>query len=481
MSAEPRALARNTSHFTLALVAQKVISFLYFTYLARIFAPAEIGQYVFALSFTTIFSVFIDIGLGYVLTTEVAKDKTKAQSFWENVIFFKLVSFAVAVVLAWAIINVLGYTGMARDLVYIAFIIMVIDSLVLSAYSLIRAFQNLWWESIGTVLFQITVVSCGFLITLFTRDLRLIMLALIVGGFVNLTYSWSRLKKFGISIWPKYHRPVLKQLLILAWPFGLALILTRLYGYVDSVLLSVLAGDEAVGFYSVAYKIAFAWQFIASAFAASLLPGFSAYIATAKGMLPEIFSKAVHYLNIVSFPLAGGFIVLAPAIIKAVYPQYLQSVLPLQILMVSLVFLFLTFPVGSLLSASGLQKRNTWNLLITVVISVIINFVLIPKFGAAGAASASLISSLVYFLVGWFVISKVINLNYREIFLSALKVLLATIVMSFFMFIAVYKIHLGFVLLLGIIIYFISIIIFKGLSLSEIKELKSIVFSKNKV
>ncbi len=479
MSAEPRVLARNTTQFTIALIAQKVISFLYFTYLARIFEPSAIGQYVFALSFTTIFSVLIDIGLGYVLTTEIAKDKSKAQEFWQNVIGFKLVAAVVVLVITWLTINALGYEGVAKELVYIASILMIIDSLVLSAYSLIRAFQNLWWESLGTILFQVVASSTGIILLQYTHDLRIIILALVVTGLVNLVYSWNRLSSFGIRLRPKLNWPVMKRLLVLAWPFGAALVLTRVYGYIDSVLLSLLSGDEAVGYYSVAYKITFAWQFIASAFAASLLPGFSQYIVTARDILPGIFSKSVHYLNLISLPLAGGFIVLAQPIISAVYPKYLSAVLPLQILMVSLVFLFLTFPVGSLLSAAARQKRNTGNLLITVIVTVVLNFLLIPSYQAVGAAIASLISTFVYFILGWVVIKQLIIVDYKLIAFNTLKILLATVGMVLFMWWGSGMMNLILVLVFGMLVYLALSLLLKTLSWAEIKNVKSLIFSRN--
>ncbi|MFA4937565.1 MAG: oligosaccharide flippase family protein, partial [Patescibacteria group bacterium] len=336
MSTEPRALARNTTYFTFALIAQKVISFLYFTYLARIFFPEDIGKYIFALSFATIFSVLIDVGLGYVLTTEVAKDKTKAQGYWQNVIGFKIIALLVVVGLVFLVINLLNYPLLTKQLVYIACAVMVIDSLVLSAYSLIRSWQNLWWESLGTILFQIVVAFSGLCIAQLTRDLRWFMLALIIGGLVNLIYSWHKLKvKFGINLWPRFDSKIIKCLLILAWPFGLALILTRIYGYLDMVLLSLLAGDRDVGFYGVAYKITFAFQFIPSAFAASLLAGFSAYFVNSRHLLAQTFERSIHYLNMIAIPLAFGIVVLAPKLITIIYPNYQPAILPLQILMIS--------------------------------------------------------------------------------------------------------------------------------------------------
>ena len=62
-----QSIAKNTSYFTLALIIQKVISFAYFAVLARNLAPAELGQYYLAISFTTIFAIFVDLGLANIL------------------------------------------------------------------------------------------------------------------------------------------------------------------------------------------------------------------------------------------------------------------------------------------------------------------------------------------------------------------------------------------------------------------------------
>ncbi len=479
MSNEPAVLARNTTHFTIALIAQKVISFLYFTFLARIFLPEDIGKYVFALSFTTIFSVLIDVGLGYVLTTEVAKDKTKAQSYWQNVIGFKMMALVVAVGLVFLVINLLDYPLLTRQLVYIASAVMVIDSLVLSAYSLIRAFRNLWWESLGTVLFQIAVAFSGLGIAQMTRDLRWFMLALIIGGLVNLIYSWHKLKvKYGIKLWPRFDSKIIKLLLILAWPFGLALVLTRIYGYLDTVLLSLLAGDREVGFYSVAYKITFAFQFIPSAFAASLLAGFSAFFVSSRELLNKTFERSVYYLNMIAIPLAAGIVVLAPKIIPAVYPGYQAAILPLQILMISLIFLFLTFPIGSLLSAAGRQRRNTANLTVTVVVSIILNIILIPRWQAVGAATASLVSTVVYLFLGSIVVPQLLTVSLKNILHKTIKVLAAVLLMTVALIYLIDYLNVIILIILGMVIYAGCLFIFRGISKQEIIDFINLVFKR---
>ena len=61
-------LAKNTSWFTSALVIQKVITFVYFAYIANILGAELLGRYVFVLSFITVFALIVDIGTNHYLT-----------------------------------------------------------------------------------------------------------------------------------------------------------------------------------------------------------------------------------------------------------------------------------------------------------------------------------------------------------------------------------------------------------------------------
>ena len=62
-----------------------------------------------------------------------------------------------------------------------------------------------------------------------------------------------------------------------ALPFALAGIFTKVYSYIDTVLLSSFLGSKAVGYYSIPSKITFAFQFIPMAFSAALFPAMSKF------------------------------------------------------------------------------------------------------------------------------------------------------------------------------------------------------------
>ena len=151
-------IARNTSYFTLGLIFQKIISFAYFTIIARALGPEDLGKYYFAISFTTIFAIFIDLGLANVLTRETAKFPGKTKEFLGSILTIKIplafLSFLSVVFLA----NYLDYSPVIKGLVYLSSISMVLDSFTLAFYAVSRGFHNLFFESIGSVIFQIIVL-----------------------------------------------------------------------------------------------------------------------------------------------------------------------------------------------------------------------------------------------------------------------------------------------------------------------------------
>src|SRR3989338_10171951 len=79
-------IAKNTAFMTGASIAQKIISFVYFTLIARSIGVEGTGKYFLALSFTTIFVVFVDLGLSNVLVREAAKVRNNIQKYLSTIL-----------------------------------------------------------------------------------------------------------------------------------------------------------------------------------------------------------------------------------------------------------------------------------------------------------------------------------------------------------------------------------------------------------
>lgn len=477
-----KTLTQNTAFYTGALVFQKVLAFVYFTFLARGLGVEDIGRYTFAFSFTTIFSVFVDVGLASVLVREVAKQKEKAQKLLSDILGIKLGLAVITYIFVVALVNLLNYPELTKNLVYITGLIMVLDNFSTTFWAPLRGNQNLKYESLGVVVFESSVVVIGLALLYLGLGVFEITLATLVGSTILCIYAWKQAqKRLGLKFKPMINWKLTGKLIKMSIPFALTGIFARLNTQLDTVLLSKIGClgnmcEENVGIYSVASKITLAIHFIPLAFTAALLPKFSEDFVNDKEKLKQTFEKSMKYLMMVGLPMAAGIFALSPAFVPQVFgAEFKNSVLPLQILMASLVFMFLTFPIGSLLNAVGRQLRNSMHIGVAVVINAILNIVLIPKYSYVGASIASLISTFVILILGIYVIPQIIKnislKNTLNILITFLKTLVASSLMGFVVYILLDYIHFIILILIGALSYVCLALVLKIISQEEIKNI----------
>src|SRR5690242_1609857 len=94
-------VAKNTTYLTLALIGQKVLSALYIPLIAGIIGPSATGDYLAALSFVNLFTVFIDLGLTPAFIRQTARDRVEGERQLRYILsFMALMSFVVVAALA---------------------------------------------------------------------------------------------------------------------------------------------------------------------------------------------------------------------------------------------------------------------------------------------------------------------------------------------------------------------------------------------
>ncbi len=462
-------IAKNTSYLTLALILQKIISFTYFTLLARYVGPASLGKYYLAISFTTIFSILIDLGFANILTREIAKNKERAGILLGNVLTLKIPLSLIAAGVVVILINFLPYDHLTRSLVYISACSMVLDSFTSTFFAVIRGFHNLKYESISSVVYQLIVLTIGYGALLLGGGLIPAMAALAGASLYNFSYSGIILKKYlGQAFRFHYNPAIIKEILFISWPFAVYAVFQRLYTYLDAIILSILAGDVQVGLYQVAFKIIFALQFLPAAFTASLYPAMSAYWHSNREQLAISFERAMNYLIIISLPIIIGAIVLADKIVLLFKEGYDGAAWPLRISIISLLFIFINFPIGSLLNACDEQKKNTRNIAIVTIVSIALNFLLIPRFQALGASLTVLATNLLMFILGLRIVKKIIRYQIKKNLTIFAKALLSSIIMGLLILAGQGYLNIFLTTILGAFLYFITLFLLGGFKRTDI-------------
>jgi O-antigen/teichoic acid export membrane protein len=464
-------IAKNTSYFTLALILQKIISLSYFTIYARALGPADLGQYYFAISVTSIFSIFIDLGLSNVVTREVAKYPEKAKAILGSVMAVKLplTILTVLAIIGWTVSW--DYALLTQQLIYVSMAAMLLDSFTGVFYSIARGFHNLKFESISSVLFQVIVLILSLIVLKQNLAITWLMGTLVAASLFNFIYSMTVVRSvWSLSGWPHWDRQLIKELFSIALPFGIFVIVQRFYTFFDSVLLFKLAGDRAVGLYQIPFKIIIALQFLPMAFVASLYPALSSFWHSNRDRLASLFERAIMYCLMIAVPISLGAIVMAEKIVLLFKDEFSESALLLKVSMAAVPFMFLGFPVGALLNACDKQKRNTVNMTITAFLSALMNLILIPKFGVLGACITTLITSIVMLALGWNIIPDITKIHWRPLLDSVWRITSAGLIMAIFAFIAKPYLHPVLTIGLAAIIYGFALFAVGGIKRSDLKS-----------
>lgn len=393
------------------------------------------GQYVAAFSFSTVFGVFIDIGFGSLLTRELARRPDESSTLFRTVVAVKLVLASLVYPLLVGTTILLAWLGVGHPpiaLTAIAGLVMILDSMTLSGTSVFRGWQNLSFEAITIVANKTVIFLFGVVALWLWADPLSVAVALFSGSFVSLALVTHFLRRHIASPWrPLWNRERAQAVSRLAVPFAFATVFATLYAQVDSVLLTMLKGEDAVGLYSVAAKTMNAFAFIPAAFAAALYPAMSADFSQGGHRLQYLLEESQRYLLMIAAPLAVGLYVLADQFVGIVGAEYAAAAPAVRILLPSLVFVFLSFPLGSLMNATNRQHWQTWLIVAMTVCNIVLNIFLIPRWSFIGASVAWLATNVVGTLLAYAMVMRAVPFRVWPLLLSLLRTGSATVVMAF--------------------------------------------------
>lgn len=398
-------IAKNALWLMVATTGQKALAFLTFYVIARFSGVEVTGKYFFSVAVTSVFVVLTDLGLTPVVIREVAADSKRGERLFRQAIRAKLFLIPLAIIVS--LVYVLSIQGTREIVIAVALACFVMSSDAVSVllYGVLRGHRELRYEAKGVFIGQlITAVIAMSAAYAFRGNVYLLIIALLGASLWNVGWSIWNVRRLGMRF-RETERSSLIPLFREAFPFALAGIFVKVYSYVDTLLLKQFHSDTAVGEYAVAYKITYALQFLPLTFVAALYPAFSsAYAAEDHDAVRRVFAGSERLMMIVSAPLAAAISAFSPTIISLYGRGYEGAVLPLRVLSWVLIPIFLDFPIGSLLNASHRAGLKTSAMGVAMVVNVLMNSALVPRFGPIGAASSGLVSFSILLLVGlWWI------------------------------------------------------------------------------
>ena len=209
-----------------------------------------------------------------------------------------------------------------------------------------------------------------------------------------------------------------KQHLNMIFVFFAMSVATTIYTNLDTAMLGFMKTDTDVGYYNAAVKIKSILVSIVTSLGTVLLPRASYYVEHKNyEQFYRITRKAINFIFVIALPLCLYFIIFAK---EGIYflsgDAYNGSVLPMQIIMPTLLFIGLTNIIGiQMMIPLGKEKQVLYSEIAGAITDLILNIILIPRFSSAGAAIGTLAAEIIVFIWQFGVMFKEIKKAFYSI------------------------------------------------------------------
>jgi len=428
-------IAKNTLVMLVARILSYLLGFFSTIYTARYLSADSFGIISLALSLSAIVGVLIDPGLSTLTTREVARNKLLSEKYVANTVVMKIVFSIFVLLIVCCLTHIIGYSSTVRTVVYIIAASVVIGSLTATLNTIFQAEEEMEYISINTILAGIIMLA-GILIGISCKAgvVYFALLYVITNSFVLLVVMIIYSKKYSfpkIKVNFRFWKETIQD----AWAFGIIGLSGMLYTYIDSIMLSIITDTKTVGWYSAAYRLMLIVLFFPTAINTAVFPVMSRFYTTVSDSLRIMTERYFKYMIIVAIPMGIGTTLLANKIVAFVYGSaFAESSIALKILIWTMVLTFSGAAYVQLLVSINKQLEVTKISLVCVVINVLLNVLLIPRFSYIGASIATVSTEVI--LVGY-IITICYKLGYGVapalVIKRLLQILAGSAVMSVFL------------------------------------------------
>jgi len=361
-------------------------------------SKADFGSYNFVYVYIGIFSVVTEMGMSPILVREMARNRAAAGEILGTAVIIKTGFALLSLLCALAALAVVKPEQGLYRMVFIL-------GLQLFAYPLLTC-TNIFKLELKMIyptlidLVRNVVYLGGLWYILRSPSLGLshiFALAVITSFIIAGLLYWLSRKYVRIRF---VYRPDLARALIRSSiPLGLSQLAIICYYRVDTLMLYRMKGEVAVGYYSLAVKIAEVFNYFPSALMVSVYPFFSSFWHENRQKFLDAVEFSLRALLAVGLPIAIMGSLFSRQIISLVPGGYEQSAGSLAYLIWAEVFIFLNMVFYNALNAMNLERWNLWSTLFMLGTNVVLNLVLIPQYSHQGASLATMTTEAIGFIL----------------------------------------------------------------------------------
>jgi len=364
-------------------------------YISRVLGTEANGKISFTASVITYFLMFAQLGIPTYGIRECARcrdDEDKLTKTVQELLIINGISMLIAYIILGISVLFINKLKQESTLLMIQSLTILLN--VIGMEWLYQAVEQYQYITFRNIAFKLISIALMFLWVHRPEDY------IIYGGLTVLSGSGSYI----LNLWNS--RKILKCKLYTGQyefkrhmkpiiTFFALSIAVSIYTSMDTVMLGLISNDKEVAYYALATKIKMVLATTISAIGSVLLPRIT-YCLKHKEIdrFHSYIGKSLHFVSLVAFPMAVYFILLSSDVISILGgKEYMPAIKCMQIVTLAIVPLgFGNIATSQILTPTGRERFIMYSTICGAVINLIANAIMIPKWGADGAAFATVIA-----------------------------------------------------------------------------------------
>lgn len=400
-------ILKNSFWIYLSEILYRGVQSLIFIIIARLLTVKEFGSFSYLVSYLGILYLFVDLGVGVLLIRDYQQKEDKIlilQNAFSLKLIITLINFLVSIVcfifakkvesfLVYFLISLFFALSNIKDFFRSYFIAIQRTEKIL-IFNFVESFSSLILIFLGLMIFhKILVIGIAYILSL---SFSLFIAIKLIGPI------WNEVKKLNFKL--------AKYFIFNGIPLSLLGFLTYLFLNIDQVILGHLRNIEEVAYYSVATRILFSFLLLPSFLSTALFPFLASKVKDKK--IPFIFKELTLIFILLGLISSIILIVTSPFLVTFLFGlNYAFSIYILQLYAIVLLFLFPTTFFDYFLISNNKQWLDFFITLFPAILGIVLNFVLISKYGVFGAVYSGIIAQILNFILSFLACFYVLQRN----------------------------------------------------------------------
>jgi O-antigen/teichoic acid export membrane protein len=412
-----RLLARN---LTLQAASQGItiaISVMTVAVLARRLDVEAFGGYNFLFTFILFFLSFNDLGIPTTLLREITQAPDRTVELVQSIIGLRLIMAIGSMFVGAAVVSWLNLPPAYR-LPQLVFLLILPVQAFATPLVILQSRIHMGRMVIADLVNRLTGFVFMLAAIFLGGGLLWIAVSLVAGEIAGtaivLLLTWKvapPVPRFDVAIW--------KYIVRLSLPLSGTSLMVAVLNRIDMVLLQKMSpspevGLARVGYYGSAYRIPNLCERVPLLMMGTVFPVMISFAATDVAALRRLYWKTLAQLSLAALPMVAIVSFGAPYLINLwMGPEYAAVVPLMRALIWASALLYVALPAANLLIALRFQKINFWMMIPATAMNVALNIVLIPAYGAIGAAWAT-VASYGFLAVGYLIAVEIVLPKVQE-------------------------------------------------------------------